>query len=1219
MASSHGSPFPLLLRPSLEVERKGVLPRYIRRRRKEHALAEQIVEGALASLNALNDAGGGGELWPEPPRRATTSGEITAAREAVLCNVGRAHALCLPRPAESVAYPEGALCELLRTRDLYEGEAVPTTATFDPDKLRVLKGGIQPKDAKELVGGTAAKFLEEPERYIVLPECDLDPLDVPVRPHWAPELRGNRARKRAFIHQLVGVDLIAWRRRAKCFIGCFFVSKKDGNIRLVLDCRPVNQLHRAPPKSKLASGGALAGLNLSDEWADFCRRMREDWTACGQAGVDMADKLEEALAGEPDFDYSEGELNPCGASVDLLDGFYQFKNIDLASWFCLGESFSALEAGVTQVYDEELREWQDVAPDCQLWACFGGLAMGWSWALYFCHEALSECGRRAQIRCGGPADVVMDWTPAPPISWDIGVVGPYVDNGNVLGGSRRAVDTLLAALKSELALIGLVVHDEMPTERNLELVGRVFRGKERVLSPRPSRTWRLWYALGTVIEREVLSRGHMRQIVGHLVDHLSVRRECLCCLDAVYRFIGDGTGPPLALPSRVLRELVVCKGLLVLVHSSLGRPVLQKVCCSDSSTDGFALHETDASASEVLEAIRWRERWRFREPAPEQTLVASSFRGTLAGTSPVAPLFMQWCSAHRDLDEELDGAPEGPMPVPLSYHRAQVETVGLVPNLSEELCRPERWRRVIVGRWTEPSAIHNKEARAALLGLARESRRVASYGHVLLSLGDNLAEVLASDRGRARDLELLGIIRRACSFQVACDIRWARRYISTDRNISDADSRLSLDELRRVPRRYLPQSLLLDTLGPECFRPEQFALWSGSERALGLAAAVPESWKAKAELEEERSEVVQPTAGQKRGLQRRRKQAETQLARRLLRAQHRRRIIGAPSRARVRAARQSRKPGRKRGVSGCPPGRFYLELFSGVGGFTSAAAELHLRVASPFELENGCHFDLCHPAVEKEIGGWIKSGKVWAVSFGTPCGRWSQANTTGAPDSEHSLASMECALLTVRLLRLCRRHRVAVVVENPRSSRLWHWAPFRQELDRHGVARVDFDMCAFDTAWRKATRLEGNLPGLGRLALRCPGHDRHVVLRGTVAVPGQPHKWRTSFAATYPPRLCRAFAKVLRDAAPSAGHRGVLEGSLDSWWERRVAQVCGLEPPSRRLALGAVGNCCRLGWEGSDRHWCGDAVDVELDILRRIRERNRAERHKATRAAAKET
>ena len=66
--------------------------------------------------------------------------------------------------------------------------------------------------------------------------------------------------------------------------------------------------------------------------------------------------------------------------------------------------------------------------------------MGWSWALYFCHEALSECGRRAQLRCGGPADVVMAWTPGPPMAWDTGVVAPYVDNGNVLCGSREAVD-----------------------------------------------------------------------------------------------------------------------------------------------------------------------------------------------------------------------------------------------------------------------------------------------------------------------------------------------------------------------------------------------------------------------------------------------------------------------------------------------------------------------------------------------------------------------------------------------------------------------------------------------------------------------------------------------------------------------------------------------------------------------------------------------------------
>ena len=399
MDDSHGSPFPLLLRPSFKEDRGGVpMPRHAKRRLNERARDEGILEAAVVSLNALNVAGGSGELWPEPPRRAKTEGEITATREAVLNNLGRAHALCKPQPAERDLCPDGALCELLKTKDLYEGESISTTASYEPDKLRVLKGGIKPKDAKELVGGAAAKFLLEPDRYIVLPDAELDPLVLPVRPHWAPELRGNKTKKRAFILQLCGVDLIAWRRRAKCFIGAFFASKKDGNIRLVLDCRPVNQLHRRAPKSKLASGGALCGLNLSDEWADFCQRMRQDWAACGEAGVELAARVEEALAEEPDFDYSEGELNPCGASIDLLDGFYQFKNIDLASWFCLGESFSAEEAGVSRVYDEELREWQDVEPDCQLWACFGGLAMGWSWALYFCHEALSECGRKAQLR-----------------------------------------------------------------------------------------------------------------------------------------------------------------------------------------------------------------------------------------------------------------------------------------------------------------------------------------------------------------------------------------------------------------------------------------------------------------------------------------------------------------------------------------------------------------------------------------------------------------------------------------------------------------------------------------------------------------------------------------------------------------------------------------------------------------------------------------------------
>eukprot|EP00974_Lingulodinium_polyedra_P016069 1559319-Lingulodinium_polyedra.AAC.1 len=53
-----------------------------------------------------------------------------------------------------------------------------------------------------------------------------------------------------------------------------------------------------------------------------------------------------------------------------------------------------------------------------------------------------------------------------------------------------------------------------------------------------------------------------------------------------------------------------------------------------------------------------------------------------------------------------------------------------------------------------------------------------------------MAEVLSFDRGRARDIELLNLTRRGGALQVACNIKWKRRYIESARNPSDYDSRL---------------------------------------------------------------------------------------------------------------------------------------------------------------------------------------------------------------------------------------------------------------------------------------------------------------------------------------------------------------------------------------------------------------------------------------------
>ena len=88
-------------------------------------------------------------------------------------------------------------------------------------------------------------------------------------------------------------------------------------MRLVLDCRPVNDCCKDAPYSNLATPSGLSGLNLSDEWVELC-------SAFDPVGDDTA----------VDFDFHAG-------GVDLQDGFYQFLVPTVSSWFGLGEQLSA--------------------------------------------------------------------------------------------------------------------------------------------------------------------------------------------------------------------------------------------------------------------------------------------------------------------------------------------------------------------------------------------------------------------------------------------------------------------------------------------------------------------------------------------------------------------------------------------------------------------------------------------------------------------------------------------------------------------------------------------------------------------------------------------------------------------------------------------------------------------------------------------------------------
>lgn len=168
-----GYPFPLVLRPPHEEDRR-CLPRYQAQRRARGDVVEDLLSEAIVSLNAMESSRAGTRLPLAAATRAATSSEVGPSRDAVLNRLGRAAARHLPRPRKHLLCPDGALCELLKTKDVYDVMHPTTQLPYDRTKLRVVRGGLAPKPAADLVDPSAAEFLRDPGRHIIKPDAELD-------------------------------------------------------------------------------------------------------------------------------------------------------------------------------------------------------------------------------------------------------------------------------------------------------------------------------------------------------------------------------------------------------------------------------------------------------------------------------------------------------------------------------------------------------------------------------------------------------------------------------------------------------------------------------------------------------------------------------------------------------------------------------------------------------------------------------------------------------------------------------------------------------------------------------------------------------------------------------------------------------------------------------------------------------------------------------------
>ena len=86
------------------------------------------------------------------------------------------------------------------------------------------------------------------------------------RAHMDATLRQDAREYRAFVGEGLRRGLFDLKRQVTERIGIFFVGKKDGNIRLVCDCRRSNTWFTEPPRTRLFSSGGFSEVDAFSNW-----------------------------------------------------------------------------------------------------------------------------------------------------------------------------------------------------------------------------------------------------------------------------------------------------------------------------------------------------------------------------------------------------------------------------------------------------------------------------------------------------------------------------------------------------------------------------------------------------------------------------------------------------------------------------------------------------------------------------------------------------------------------------------------------------------------------------------------------------------------------------------------------------------------------------------------------------------------------------------------
>ena len=745
-------------------------PRYAVQRRRRRVLRAQRVNTLVDCVNRLACApaseGPIGHVAPARTPASPSQDECLASFSAKVRRAGQ------PPPDLS---PSAALAELLQAKDLYSQEP-QHLASYDPSLLKILSASAQPREAKSLLPAAEAAIIAQPSALALDSEA-LESLlsrhEMP-RPYWDPVLRRGDVR-RDFLKRLARVGLLVGCEAVHSQVGFFCVKKKGGKQRLIVDARMANFLMRLPPKTRLGSAAAIAELRLSDE--DL------------QAGDAALDATFEDLAqgiGET------AEISVRASAADVDDSFYQFFTPQLASWFAVPERYDLASLGITQVWSESLGRLRPAQPGECAHVGFSCLPMGWSWALHFCHSAVSHIARTVDKI--DPESVIQERRPAPIVRPGRPALGVYVDN--VYSIACQATDSLrlVGHFVEESGRRQLRVHWEYEDAGEANILGVELDGEARLLRPSHRRLWRVHRAAQALLGRAEVHFTEMQVWVGHYVNLCQLCRPLLSVLESVYAWIVEANGRRAPLWPSVREEIWMASHLCFLAETNLGLPWSPIAYVSDSSDFAYSVMWTRTDRREATRDGQYRERWRFAKmEAPSAAVhldgsVTSSLNGAALVGGPVcteggfAPsLVPPQGQGGIGCSTQFGQAILAGLPAPEAQPRlgrtaskpsrlmVDVELLRAIPEISSTWETRRRWRTYREGPWRWPQEhINLKEGRASLMALERHARDPSLHHCRLFQLSDNLVSVLAFDKGRSKSWALNALCRRACALQISC-------------------------------------------------------------------------------------------------------------------------------------------------------------------------------------------------------------------------------------------------------------------------------------------------------------------------------------------------------------------------------------------------------------------------------------------------------------------